>query len=66
MRIGPTEAGCQPARINKSKTKMNFLLVSFTQGMDGLLGVAGMIINDYWLVGQGHPSEKYEFVSWDD
>ena len=19
-----------------------------------------------WLVGQGHPSEKYEFVSWDD
>ena len=19
-----------------------------------------------WLVGQGHPSEKYEFVNWDD
>ena len=19
-----------------------------------------------WLVGQGHPSEKYEFVTWDD
>ena len=20
----------------------------------------------YWLVGQGHPSEKYDFVNWDD
>ena len=20
----------------------------------------------FWLVGQGHPSEKYEFVNWDD
>ena len=19
-----------------------------------------------WLVGQGHPSEKYDFVNWDD
>ena len=22
--------------------------------------------HDHWLVGQGHPSEKYEFVNWDD
>ena len=21
---------------------------------------------EIWLVGQGHPSEKYEFVNWDD
>ena len=24
------------------------------------------IENHDWLVGQGHPSEKYEFVNWDD
>ena len=22
--------------------------------------------NNIWLVGQGHPPEKYEFVNWDD
>ena len=22
--------------------------------------------NHNWLVGQGHPSEKYDFVNWDD
>ena len=24
------------------------------------------LIDQIWLVGQGHPSEKYEFVNWDD
>ena len=30
---------------------------------DGGHGSIGYII---WLVGQGHPSETYEFVNWDD
>ena len=25
-----------------------------------------MIIKGFWLVGQGHLSEKYDFVNWDD
>ena len=31
---------------------------------NGLLMDATMML--LWLVGQGHPSEKYEFVNWDD
>ena len=30
------------------------------------MGVAGIIINNYYLVGGLNPSEKYEFVNWDD
>ena len=30
------------------------------------MGFISMLIDLFWLVVFGHPSEKYEFVNWDD
>ena len=32
--------------------------------LDGSRGIKNLAVSN-WLVGQGHPSEKYEFVNWD-
>ena len=34
--------------------------------MPGVLFPGATSMIHFWLVGQGHPSEKYEFVNWDD
>ena len=48
--------------------KTRWIFVSTTWGGPQLL--SGLFLplpnHNCWLVGQGHPSEKYEFVNWDD
>ena len=60
-------------RNNNGEEDHQMISMGVQQAMSDYQGVGTKMNGDSptpqshgWLVGQGHPSEKYEFVNWDD